>query len=52
MHVSMYVRMVINQGLSQDFHNRASKLGFQEFGCPKSLTEKVKIITMITYIKK
>ena len=43
-----------NQGLSQDFHNRVSKLGFQELrpGCPKSLIEKVKIITLTKYINK
>ena len=36
------------QGLSQDFHNRVSKLGFQELRMTK-IPEKVKIITMIMY---
>ena len=40
------------QRLSQDFHNRVSKYGFEELECPKSLIEKVKIITLIMYINK
>ena len=46
------IHMYLHQGLSQDFHNRVSKLRFQEFSVSKSLIEKVKIVTLIMYIYK
>ena len=48
--VNLTDRRITWQELSQDFHNRVSKLGFHEFRVSNSLIEKVKIITMSMYI--
>ena len=40
------------QVFNQDFHNRCPNWDFKNLGCPKSLIEKIKITTLILFIKQ